>query len=228
MSEIADSGFAGIAAALVKAQGQIESASKNRENPHFRSKYADFASVCDACRAPFANNGLAFTQDPVTTEKTVSVSTTLWHVSGQRIVFSPIVLPVTQSTPQAFGSALTYARRFSLQTAVGIAAEEDDDGNAASKAGPQVKPAAAKRAAPPSAPPVATQAANGEPVVGFGKYANRALSSLNDAELAWYISNASKEADKAKNEADRLAWVDRGISYTAELARRGPQAEAVK
>ena len=125
--------IADLAAALAKAQGEIAAAAKDSLNPHFKSKYADLASVWNACRAPLSKHGLAVIQ---TTEPTdngrVRVITTLAHASGQWVRGTLDVAP-TQATPQGMGSALTYCRRYALAAMVGVAPDDDDDGNAASQ-----------------------------------------------------------------------------------------------
>jgi hypothetical protein len=127
--------IAELAAALAKAQGQIKSAAKDKTNPHFKSKYADLASVWDAIREPLSTNGLSVTQLYSNTQDSVIVVTMLLHASGQWIK-SRGSMPVAQKTAQGFGSSLTYLRRYSLSALVGVAADEDDDGNAASRPGP--------------------------------------------------------------------------------------------
>lgn len=122
--------IAALAAALAKAQGAMKAASKDAENPHFRSKYADLASIWTACREPLSANGLAIMQRVRTTVDGVTVVTMLVHSSGEW-VRDTCTFPVAQRTPQAFGSAITYARRYTLAALVGVAADEDDDGNAA-------------------------------------------------------------------------------------------------
>lgn len=119
-----------LSAALAKAQGEITGALKDSANPFFKSKYADLASCWDACRVPLAKNGLAVIQVPETTENGLTLITTLAHSSGQWIRGSLPVKP-KDDTPQAMGSALTYARRYALTAFIGIA-QVDDDGNAAS------------------------------------------------------------------------------------------------
>jgi ERF superfamily len=126
-----------LAAALAKAQGAMSSAAMNKVNPHFKSKYADLASVFDAARKPLSDNGLAVTQ----TIDGPDLVTRLLHTSGQWLE-SKYPLPVT-ARPQEMGSALTYARRYSLSAIIGIAADEDDDANAAEGAKP-AKPVARK------------------------------------------------------------------------------------
>lgn len=118
-----------LAAALAKAQGVMGNAVMNRINPHFKSKYADMGSVLDAIRPPLSANGLAIVQPMQITESGLVLRTILMHSSGQYIA-AEYPLP-TASNQQAMGSALTYARRYSIATLVCNASDEDDDANAA-------------------------------------------------------------------------------------------------
>ena len=113
-----------LAAALAVAQGMMENAIMNRTNPHFKTKYADLSSVLNAARKPLSANGLAIVQ----TIGDGILHTRLLHTSGQWIA-SEHPLPMS-GKPQEIGSALTYARRYSLSALIGIAADEDDDANA--------------------------------------------------------------------------------------------------
>lgn len=122
--------IAALAGALSKAQGQMEGAAKGNVNPHFKSKYADLASVWDACREPLTKNGLAVLQPVKADGAKVTVTTILMHSSGEWIEES-LTMTAQQNTPQGVGSAITYGRRYGLASMVGIA-PEDDDGNAAS------------------------------------------------------------------------------------------------
>jgi len=114
--------------ALAKAQAEMEGAAKDATNPHFRSKYADLASIRDACR-PLAKFGIAFLQPTRAEGPHVTVTTLLLHSSGEWIA-EDLTLTAGQNTPQAVGSAITYGRRYGLAAMVGIA-PEDDDGEAA-------------------------------------------------------------------------------------------------
>ena len=138
--------IAALAGALAKAQLQIEPASKNAPNPHFRSHYADLASIWDACRGPLNTNGLSIVQFPCDGEVgRTGLCTMLLHSSGEYI--SEVVTTRSQKDdPQGLGSALTYLRRYALAAVVGVTATEDDDGNAAST------PANARVAAPAPRP----------------------------------------------------------------------------
>ncbi len=122
-----------LAAALNKAQAEMSGAKKGANNPFFKSKYADLNAVVDAVRIPFAENGLSYSQFPVMDDNRVGVETILMHDSGEFIA-STLMLPTGKLDAQAAGSAITYARRYSLQSIAGIPAE-DDDGNAAVKGG---------------------------------------------------------------------------------------------
>jgi hypothetical protein len=126
-----------LAAALAKAQGEIGVAVRENTNPFFKSKYADLASVVEAIRAAFSANGLSYIQTVEPSDKDeVRIETTLLHASGEWISCGVLALPVSKADAQGYGSALTYARRYSLSAAAGVAAELDDDGNAASAAKP--------------------------------------------------------------------------------------------
>jgi hypothetical protein len=117
--------------ALSKAQSCITFAAKDTANPFFKSKYADLASVWEACRKALTDNGLAVIQSPSAEGPKVTVLTTLLHASGQYIA-SELTMVAAANTPQGVGSAITYARRYALSSMVGVA-QDDDDGNAASK-----------------------------------------------------------------------------------------------
>ena len=122
-----------LAAALVKAQGEFKAVGKSSENPFFKSKYADLASVIKSASPVLAKNGLAISQLIGITEHGESALTTLLlHSSGQ-FISSTMPLILTKKDPQGQGSAITYARRYSYMAAIGLVSDEDDDGHAASK-----------------------------------------------------------------------------------------------
>ena len=123
-----------LAEALAKAQGQMESAKFDRRNPHFGAKYASLAAVMDAARKPLSENGLSVVQTTELTERGVILHTWLLHASGEWTRSIYPVIPV-KNDPQGMGSALTYARRYNFAAIVGIASEDDDDGNEASGKG---------------------------------------------------------------------------------------------
>lgn len=117
-----------LAAALAKAQGTIEGAVKGAVNPAFRSRYADLGSVWEAIRAPLSAAGIAVVQGVSAGDGRVTCTTRL--LKGAQWIESELSLPVSKPDAQGYGSAATYARRYSLMGMVGIA-PIDDDGNAA-------------------------------------------------------------------------------------------------
>lgn len=123
----------GIASALVKAQKQIQAAHKDGKNPHFKSKYATIEAVWDACRDALNSSGLAVTQTVEVGEYGPLLKTTLLHVGGQ-IITSECPLLNPKGDMQGLGSAITYARRYSLAALVGVVQEDDDGQSATTKA----------------------------------------------------------------------------------------------
>lgn len=124
-----------IATALVKAQKDIKAAVKDAANPFFKSRYADLASIIEAVRTPLNAAGITFLQPVSEAEHGVKVETMLVHESGEWMSES-LVMPVAKEDAQGVGSAITYARRYGLQSMCGVPTE-DDDGNAATIAPPK-------------------------------------------------------------------------------------------
>lgn len=115
-----------IAGAFVKAQREFGSALKTSTNPHFKSKYADLAACVEAVIDALNNNGIALMQKTYECNDGVMVETVFLHESGEVIDCGLLHVPASKQDPQGYGSALTYARRYSLLTATGIAPEDDD------------------------------------------------------------------------------------------------------
>ena len=124
-----------IAKAFVAAQRAFGPALKSSTNPHFRSRYADLAACVEAVIDALNENGIALIQNCYECQDGVIVETSFLHESGQMMNCGKLHVPATKHDAQGYGSALTYARRYSLMAACGIA-PEDDDGNAATKAAP--------------------------------------------------------------------------------------------
>lgn len=178
-----------LAAALAKAQAQMKPAAKDSENPHFRSKYADLASIWEACRKPLTDHNLSVIQMPTdAAEGVVSLRTVLMHASGQWMA-TTVSARLTKNDAQGVGSALTYLRRYSLASMAGVVADEDDDGNAAS--GPVVQRNGQARYEPQQR----QQTARGEGGI-------KAVARKGDAVRAAY------QAAKAKNAPDLAALPD--------------------
>jgi len=120
-----------IASALVKAQKAFGPALKTATNPHFRSKYANLSACIEAVIDALNDNGIALLQQNHQCDNGVVVETVFLHESGESLHCGQLHVPASKHDAQGYGSALTYARRYSLMAACGIA-PEDDDGNAAS------------------------------------------------------------------------------------------------
>lgn len=116
------------AKAMCKLQAKLGHAKKDAANPFFRSKYADLRAVFDALE-PMHDHGFSIIQRPV---GKCGLMTRVLHESGEWMESAMEMMPKEQNNPQAVGSCITYMRRYAIQSFLGIAAEEDDDGNAAS------------------------------------------------------------------------------------------------
>lgn len=131
--------LAKIAPALVKAQKNMEAASKDSKNPFFKSKYADLNSIIDAAIPALNAEGIAVLQAPsvhVYPDNNVSViQTILLHESGEFIAGESEIVAAKANDPQSAGSATTYARRYGLQAMVTLKAEDDDGEAAMNRAG---------------------------------------------------------------------------------------------
>jgi hypothetical protein len=119
-----------IASALVKAQKEFGPALKTSSNPHFKSRYADLAACVEAVVDALNANGIMLMQQNSECSDGVIVETVFIHESGETLSSGKLHVPAAKHDPQGYGSALTYARRYSLMAACGIA-PEDDDGNGA-------------------------------------------------------------------------------------------------
>ena len=119
--------IAALSKAIALSQLQVENASKNAKNPHFKSNYADLAEILNTVRPIFSANNIAIIQLPTFDSGVASVETMLCHESGE-FISSVCSSPVSKQDAQGIGSAITYLRRYSLAAMCGIA-QEDDDGN---------------------------------------------------------------------------------------------------
>lgn len=122
-----------IATALVRAQLAFGPALKSSSNPHFKSRYADLAACVEAVIDGLNKNGIALVQQTHDCDDGVIVETLLIHESGETISGGRLHVPASKQDAQGYGSALTYARRYSLMATTGIAPEDDDGNNAVQK-----------------------------------------------------------------------------------------------
>lgn len=189
-----------IAPAFIQAKKEFAPAMKDKTNPAFRSKYADLGACLEAVEDALLNNDIALYQETFEDAIGVTVETVLLHASGEMIRGGKLHVPAAKQDPQGYGSALTYARRYSLMAACGIA-PEDDDGNAASRPQPQQQraaaPAQAKQAAPePDAEVVAQfQAANDIPAL------TKVMNGLPADQKRLYTGHFNARMDQLKKAA---------------------------
>jgi hypothetical protein len=180
-----------LTAALVKAKGAFKPLTPDKVNPHFKSRYASLQQCYEVTDAALLANGLTVTQwlEPAP-DGMMALTTQIQHVSGQW-QRSTGYLP-TADTPQAGGSSLTYLRRYGIAPALGIAPDEDDDGNVAQQT-------TAER------PRQSTAPTNGqsEYVFGFGKYKGKSVSQVwalgaeGHSYLHWFSENANNKNEAA-------------------------------
>lgn len=137
--------IAEISKALNTFRTAVKQPVKSASNPFFKSKYVALEGVVNAIDSALKDTGLSYVQEATSEGNQVSVTTLLLHESGEWIELTPLTLPVTKNDAQAFGSAETYARRYSLSAAFGITSDLDDDGNAASSNPPAQQPTKPKR-----------------------------------------------------------------------------------
>jgi hypothetical protein len=176
-----------LAASLVKAQSAMSGAKKDANNPFFKSKYADLPSVMAAIRPALADNGLGFVQVCHDADNAAKVETIIIHESGESLSCGTISVPVSKNDAQAYGSAITYAKRYSLQAAFGVPSV-DDDGNSAAAAPPKITPTAG-----------AWESLDNKTQADLMVIANDAIHYLNSGEdtlAANVIIDANLDADK--------------------------------
>ena len=185
-----------IAAALVAAQADMPVIGKDAVNPHFKNKYATLDTIIETIRPVLAQHGLAIVQSATPNEAgtAITVTTTIIHTSGETVAGSAYI-PLAKLDPQGAGAALTYGRRFSLSAVLGLAVDDDDDGNTASgtkgrAAGnaQRMAPAGASREDARKQPPSTPSAQTPKPIAYGGKlletYATDDLKRIRDKHRA--------------------------------------------
>lgn len=126
--------IASITKALSQFQGEVENPTLNKSNPHFKSKYADLSEVLNTVRPILTKYGLSIYQNVGTNGDSVTITTTIFHESGEWIESNTMTIPAGRggksADAQGIGSAASYGKRYQIQAVLGITAEEDDDGEA--------------------------------------------------------------------------------------------------
>lgn len=213
--------------ALCKAQSQMTSASKGSMNPHFGKKYADLASVWEAVRGPLTGNGLAVSQ----LVEGMELKTILMHTSGE-FIGSSYPLNPTKTDPQGLRSAITYARRTSLEAIAGIAPDDDDDANLASQpVKPQTRQSEKVIAAGVAAPNPAPSVSNNQdrtpaaPPVNVAKEIDFSATNPWDFKILIKFTGTDLTGKRLRDlNADELAKVHKALW---SLPKPGAQHKAL-
>ena len=216
--------LAKLAPAMVKAQRAMRNAIKDAKNPHFKSMYATLQSVLEAVKEPLADNGLALVQSPSGTGEYAGLVTMLLHESGEWLQ-GEMTLATGNAGPQGAVSSVTYARRTAVLAMCGIAADEDDDGEAAQPRGewqrPPVQAAASHAPAQKPLAPRAPSGGSGAVFPPFGRSKGQPVDGASAGDLEFYGGACRRtlaDMGKAKwhdKERELLAAIDR------EMLRQG-------
>lgn len=170
-----------ISTALASFQGELKQAKKESSNPHFGSKYADLATVWDTIRAPLAKNALSVVQMTDYAGGDLTLRSRLLHKSGEWFESTYPIAP-ERKTPQGYGSAMTYARRYTLAALLGVS-QDDDDGEASMVRAP-AKPKESASDFLRNSKPAAAKAAATKPKVEEDKWPCEACGATNDNDHA--------------------------------------------
>jgi len=198
-----------LAKALSNFQGKMTSVKKDATNPFYKSKYATLDTIWETIRKSLSENGLSIAQTMNLIDNKSVLETTLYHTSGEWISGTQLVNPV-KDDPQSLGSAISYARRYSLSAILGIVADEDDDAEVATPKAPQthqdkqetaVKPKQVSEVKPDADKPGITEAQTKK------IYATAKEKQLSPEEAKAYIKktfNKSSTKELTKTEASTM------------------------
>lgn len=187
-------------AALAKAQGEFEQIVKGKEvevvtrtGKNYKFSYAPLEEIIAACRPVLAKHGLGFYHNVEPAENGSQVNCVLFHSSGQSVVGCSMAIP-SQESIQEFGSALTYARRYTLQCALGVSAEDDDDGN--HSCGGNAKTVSEKKNGSAKQPPKQTEPAKDAIYAAAEKGLAKAVQEGNTPEVLRIFGKAQEGVAK--------------------------------
>lgn len=211
--------IAKFASQFLKLQSELEPIKKEANNPFFKSKYAELSSIIEVIRPLCKKHGFIILQEPGNQNERLALTTTIMHESGE-FVRSTISYPVVKQDPQGYGSAITYARRYSLQ-AIFCLETEDDDGNRATHTHkPSYKPQNSPISKDNDKP--ISEGWTGEEIVAGGKYKGQRWADLNTNYLEYLITAPKAQAETRSNATKELARRQNGeyeaINAEAEQA----------
>lgn len=210
-----------IASALVKAQRGFAPALKTSTNPHFKSRYVDLAGCVEAVIDSLNANGVFLMQPSHESANGVTIETIFIHESGEQISAGKLFVPASKQDAQGFGSALTYARRYSLMAACGIA-PEDDDGNAATKSAPRPSNQSAKSVA------AATLESLEESAPGTQDFLRELADSIDAKETASEMFQAYSTIKATLTSDEQVGlWGFLPSNVRSAIKREGEKAKSV-
>jgi hypothetical protein len=188
-------GLKSFATAMCLFQGEVKNPPKSAENPFFKSRYTTLDTLIDTAKPLLMKNGLSYLQSCSGDGSNIIVTTLLMHNSGEWIESDPLTLKADKATAQGAGSAITYARRYALAAALGLASDEDDDGN-----GAEGDKAKKSQNPPQDNKPVGNDSNKTEPQQG-GKNDSGASDTISEAQAKrmFALSQGSTKEEKADN-----------------------------
>lgn len=201
--------IAKLAAALMVFQSEVKDPARDGENPHFRSKYVQIDGLLAAVRPILAQHGLSVVQSTGGDGQNVTITTMILHTSGEWLKTDALTLRAQQATPQGAGSAITYGRRYSLSAALGVAWDDDDDGNAASTP-PKAEKKAAPKAKAKEEPKAPRKVESLRAIAAAAKEIGVTNDDIKEVMRRHYNKSASNEltdAQAAEMEQNFVSWV---------------------
>jgi hypothetical protein len=216
--------IAALAPALVKASAELKAVQRDRENSHFRNRYATLDAIIESVRPTLAKHGLAVVQGataPLSREDGLVagfiVETMLVHSSGEWIV-SSAVMPLVKADPQSAGSALTYGRRYGLSALLSLATDDDDDAESAQPPRNAAPPrqSAPPRAERPAAAPAPAPQASGRQAANKGDECPKCSGPMWDNRVG--KKNPKSPDYKCKDKAcDGVIWPSRDVAPAPQM-----------
>lgn len=186
---------------FIKAQKEFEPARKDSKNPHFRSSYASLGACIDAVKDALNNNNFSIIQVCHDCDNGVAIETILTHISGEIIRSGVLKLPASKLDAQGYGSAMTYARRYSLLAVCGIAPEDDDGNHSVKSNEKQFNKPILQQKLEKAKESQAKSLSKEELILGAEKAASMGIKELE----AWWKGNLSdKDREILKNNLESL------------------------
>lgn len=189
-----------LAAAFVAAQQEMPAVKPNARNPHFGNDFVSLDHLIASTKPTLTKHGLAILQFPATVEGTPALTTMLLHAESGESMSDTSPLILAKQDMQGLGGALTYMRRYAWASVLGISAEGDDDGNAASAPAAQVSGSAGEQKPAASSPTPSGSAVGARFTYPFGKHKGKTVAEVEEQDPGWhdwFLTNGQKDDIKA-------------------------------